>query len=86
MKRIKLDSRSLAEKSRKAPANDDASRNDEQELIIIITCGTCNYPNAWNHRREDRRERRASHTTSWFSPHSGHQRGLTVPRENIPRE
>jgi len=61
VKRIKLDSRSLAEKSRKAPVNDDAPRNDEQELIIIITRGTCNYPSAWNHRREDR-ERRASHT------------------------
>lgn len=72
--------RSLAEKSRKA--NDDAPRNGERELIII--CGTRNYPSAWNREREDR-ERRASHTVRGFRRIQVID-GLTVPRENIPRE
>lgn len=64
--------RFLAEKSRKAPANDDAPRNGERALII--TCGTGNYPSAWKRGREDPASGERPTRGTRFSPHSGHRR------------
>jgi len=91
VKRIKLDARARALSFSLSLKNREKHRlmtmrraKRRARANIIITCGTRHYPSAWNRGRENR-ERRASHTARGFRRIQVID-GLTVPRENIPRE
>lgn len=74
--------KALAEKWRKAPANDETPSG---VLIIRYLRHSRNYPSA-NRVADGRAASDERPTRLAVSLHSGHRRGLTVPRENIPRE